>query len=105
MQLPGNAGMRLTTALYYTPSGRSIQAKGIEPDIEVKPLKVEDVDVSDRPSEASLKGHIELEKMLEDAGETLSSKDEDKEDKRPYDYQLERAIDTVKALGLWSKKA
>ncbi|MDE0723483.1 MAG: S41 family peptidase [Alphaproteobacteria bacterium] len=105
MQLPGNAGMRLTTALYYTPSGRSIQAKGIEPDIEVKPLKVEDVDVSDRPSEASLKGHIELEKMLEDAGETLSSKDDDKEDKRPYDYQLERAIDTVKALGLWSKKA
>ncbi|MEC9291034.1 MAG: S41 family peptidase [Pseudomonadota bacterium] len=106
MQLPGNSGMRLTTALYYTPSGRSIQAKGIEPDIEVKPLKVEDVDVSDRPSEASLKGHIELEKMLEEAGEKLSSKDKkDKKDERPYDYQLERAIDMVKALELWSKKS
>ncbi len=106
MQLPGNSGMRLTTALYYTPSGRSIQAKGIEPDIEVKPLKVEDVDVSDRPSEASLKGHIELEKMLEEAGEQLSSKDKkDKKDERPYDYQLERAIDMVKALELWSKKS
>ena len=106
MQLPGNSGMRLTTALYYTPSGRSIQAKGIEPDIEVKPLKVEDVDVSDRPSEASLKGHIELEKMLEEAGEKLSSKDKkDKKDERPYDYQLERAIDMAKAMELWSKKS
>ena len=36
--------MRLTTARYYTPSGRSIQAKGIEPDIEVKPAKVEELE-------------------------------------------------------------
>lgn len=104
MQLPGNSGMRLTTALYYTPSGRSIQAKGIEPDIEVKPLKVEEVEQGDRPSEASLKGHIELEKMLEEAGEKRSDKDED-QDERPYDYQLERAIDMVKALEVWSSKS
>src|SRR4051812_50137568 len=41
--LPGNGAMRLTTARYYTPSGRSIQAQGIVPDIEVKQAKVEEV--------------------------------------------------------------
>ena len=44
--------MRLTTARYYTPSGRSIQAKGIEPDIEVKPAKVEVLDTGVGFSEA-----------------------------------------------------
>ncbi len=39
--LPGNGAMRLTTSRYYTPSGRSIQAKGIEPDITVEPAKIE----------------------------------------------------------------
>ncbi len=39
--LPGHGAMRLTTARYYTPSGRSIQAKGIEPDIVVEPAKIE----------------------------------------------------------------
>lgn len=63
--LPGGAGMRLTTALYYTPSGRSIQAKGIEPDIEAKAQLTKEAkdagfDESDLPSEASLKGHIEI---------------------------------------------
>ena len=65
--LPGGAGMRLTTALYYTPSGRSIQAHGIEPDIESKPIKTKDMernglDDNDLPSEASLPGHITLKK-------------------------------------------
>jgi carboxyl-terminal processing protease len=41
--LPGHGAMRLTTARYYTPSGRSIQAKGIEPDIAVEPAKIERV--------------------------------------------------------------
>jgi len=36
IQLPGHGAMRLTTARYYTPSGRSIQAKGIDPDIVVR---------------------------------------------------------------------
>ena len=39
--LGGNGAVRLTTARYYTPSGRSIQAKGIEPDISVEPAKIE----------------------------------------------------------------
>jgi carboxyl-terminal processing protease len=63
-ELPGNTGMRLTTALYYTPSGSSIQAHGIVPDIVVKPLKTREqerlqLEDDDLPSEAALKGHLD----------------------------------------------
>lgn len=51
--------MRLTTARYFTPSGRSIQAEGIEPDLLVEPAKIEKYDrVGTRRSEASLRGHL-----------------------------------------------
>ncbi|MCA3243943.1 MAG: S41 family peptidase [Alphaproteobacteria bacterium] len=63
-ELPGDTGMRLTTALYYTPSGSSIQAHGIVPDIVVKPLKTPEqerlqLEDDDLPSEAALKGHLD----------------------------------------------
>jgi carboxyl-terminal processing protease len=55
----GRAGaIRLTTARYYTPSGRSIQAKGIEPDIEVLPEVPEELRNVDAVSEADLRGHL-----------------------------------------------
>ncbi|MDD9912799.1 MAG: S41 family peptidase [Alphaproteobacteria bacterium] len=114
MHLPGGAGMRLTTALYYTPSGRSIQAKGIEPDIEVKPIKkVEEVEVEGYPSEASLRGHITLSDDEKKKGKKGSKKDGDEEEdeekkrtagdakKRENDFQLTRALDVVRALSLW----
>jgi carboxyl-terminal processing protease len=50
--------IRLTTALYYTPSGRSIQATGIEPDVVVEPAKIEKVVVADRLHEADLRGAL-----------------------------------------------
>ncbi len=54
-----NGAIRLTTARYYTPSGRSIQAKGIEPDIEVLQDTPEDLKgKDDTKGEASLKGHL-----------------------------------------------
>jgi carboxyl-terminal processing protease len=57
--LPGHGAMRLTTARYYTPSGRSIQAKGIEPDIIVEPARIERV-ASNGPQrrEADLRGAL-----------------------------------------------
>jgi len=55
----GRAGaIRLTTARYYTPSGRSIQAKGIEPDIEIMPELPKDLQEYDTVSEAELRGHL-----------------------------------------------
>ena len=60
MPLPGHGSMRLTTARYYTPSGRSIQAVGIEPDIKVLQSKVEAISVpeSERRAESRLRGAL-----------------------------------------------
>jgi len=60
MPLGGNRGaLRLTTARYYTPSGRSIQAKGIEPDREVVQEVPEDLKGKDETKgEAGLRGHL-----------------------------------------------
>jgi len=56
--LPGHGAMRLTTARYYTPSGRSIQAKGIEPDITVEPAKIERIAQEKMVHEADLRGAL-----------------------------------------------
>ena len=58
----GNGALRLTTARYFTPSGRSIQAKGISPDIEVLQDVPEEVKSrTDTKGEASLRGHLKAE--------------------------------------------
>ncbi len=57
--IPAHGAIRLTTARYYTPSGRSIQAKGVEPDIEVKPAKIEEIDVSARRRKSDLRGALD----------------------------------------------
>ncbi len=57
--LGSNGALRLTTARYYTPSGRSIQAKGIDPDIQVKPdVPAELKGRDETKGEAALKGHL-----------------------------------------------
>jgi carboxyl-terminal processing protease len=58
----GNGALRLTTARYFTPSGRSIQAKGISPDIEVLQEVPEEIKArTDTRGEASLRGHLKTE--------------------------------------------
>lgn len=100
LPLRNNGAMRITTARYYTPSGRSIQAKGIEPDIAVKQAKLEEIDTSDwNISEASLKGALKNEQATEKEKDSKSG-DKDKDKK---DYQLVRAIDLVKALYLYNQ--
>lgn len=92
--------MRLTTARYYTPSGRSIQAKGIEPDIEVKPAKVEELEsYALNISEADLNNALKNDSDV--AGDSEKKKGKSAEDLA--DYQLVRALDLVKALALYSK--
>ena len=56
--LPGAGAMRLTTARYFTPSGRSIQGRGIDPDIVVEPAKIEKLVLGERPHESDLKGAL-----------------------------------------------
>ena len=98
----GNYGaMRITTARYYTPSGRSIQAKGIEPDILVKPAKIEALESYGlNLTEAELSGALKNEE--DDKNKEDKSKNEDKKDEKEIkDYQLLRALDLVKALSLY----
>lgn len=93
--------MRLTTARYYTPSGRSIQAKGIEPDIVVKPAKVEVLETDALYiTEAELNGALKNE---EDAKADKKMKDNKENAESITDYQLTRALDLVKALGLYER--
>ncbi len=100
--LKNNDGaLRMTTALYYTPSGKSIQAQGIEPDVEVVDAKIEKQKLSDRTLEADLKGHIEV-RIQEEVEEAKKSKIKD-ENLKIYeeDYQLARAIDLVRGMSLY----
>lgn len=91
--------MRITTARYYTPSGRSIQAKGIEPDIEVKPAKVEELEsYALNISEAELKNALKNDN--EESNNSSKKNKKSKEDLE--DYQLTRALDLVKALALYA---
>ena len=94
--LGSHGAMRLTTARYYTPSGRSIQATGIEPDIEVEQARVEKIDNGGRRSEADLRGHL----TGAEEGKDDSDGAEATEEEEPQDYQLARALDLLRGLSL-----
>ena len=97
--------MRITTARYYTPSGRSIQAKGIEPDIEVKPAKVELLeDYGFNITESELKGALKNEEEDKNKNKKKSSEEEANSGEEVEDYQLSRALDLVKALSLYGQQ-
>lgn len=105
MALPGHGAMRLTTARYYTPSGRSIQAKGIEPDISVELARIESLKY-DRVKEADLKGALDKkkeEKKPEASNDNKDEKNADEEDEKQeiQDYQLSRALDLLSGLTLY----
>ena len=106
--LPGHGAMRLTTARYFTPSGRSIQAKGITPDIVVEPSKVESLlPKGAYIRESDLHGALSASegKKANDNNKKNSDKtDDSKEDKEVIkDYQLMRAIDLLRGLSLYNK--
>ncbi len=103
MPLPGQNAMRLTTARYYTPSGTSIQAKGIEPDIEVKPAKLEEFESGTQRREENLRGALQntdKESSASSENKTSDTKDTQTPEK-PFDYQLERAKDLIQGMSLF----
>jgi carboxyl-terminal processing protease len=105
--LKDGSGLRLTTARYYTPNGRSIQAKGITPDILVKPMQLEGENVSalpKLPTEKDLERHlIDVEKGPSKEKET--PKKEEVKEKKPVDYQLDRALELLKSWEIFKKVA
>ena len=108
MPLRGEGAMRLTTARYYTPSGRSIQALGVSPDIVVEqPRRKPDAETEeeqtkfDARTEADLRGSLNNDSLTEDEIEQIK-KDQEKAlaaaKLREEDYQLAYAIDILKGL-------
>ena len=105
--LKDGSGLRLTTARYYTPNGRSIQAKGIVPDIIVKssgPEEEKETIAPKLPAERDLERHlIDVEKGV--SKEKEKSKKEEIKEKKPVDNQLERALELLKSWEIFNKVA
>ena len=99
--LSGSGAMRLTTSRYYTPSGRSIQATGIEPDIEVEQARLEPLDSVVSRREEDLRGALSNERSEEGDSTPDGAADEEEIE----DYQLSRAIDLLQGLSLFQERA
>ncbi|EKE09134.1 MAG: hypothetical protein ACD_16C00212G0015 [uncultured bacterium] len=107
MPLTNGGALVLTTARYYTPSGNSIQAKGIEPDIVIEQLqgKLEKIDESKFIFEKDLDHALDTpkEKKPELDLKIEIDLDKTKKDEKAEDYQLMRAIDILHAVALEKK--
>lgn len=118
MPLPGHGAMRLTTARYYTPSGRSIQSKGIDPDILVEQARIEKVNGPKRRFESDLRNALDngnkkdskekpvkpgAAKTGDTKGKDAKAGDEKAEEQQ--DYQLTRALDLLRGMALFADKA
>jgi carboxyl-terminal processing protease len=113
--LSGHGAMRLTTARYYTPSGRSIQAVGIEPDIVVEQARIESLKDLNERREADLRGALDR-KMPVGAPAAVpppgaapvpggsGGEGSPGADNPATDYQLLRALDLVRGLSLYSSR-
>ncbi|RPF64959.1 S41 family peptidase [Helicobacter pylori] len=116
MLLPVNKdeAIKITTARYYLPSGRTIQAKGITPDIVIYPGKVPENENKFSLKEADLKHHLEQElKKLDDKNPNSKEADKDKKNEEEKevtpkmindDIQLKTAIDSLKTWSIVDEK-
>jgi carboxyl-terminal processing protease len=103
LPLSSDSALKLTTARYYTPSGRSIQAEGITPDIELQPVQIAAVDRDIEPlKEANLSNHLEngakQKKVDGNAGEKAGPSDASK--LLNDDYMLYEAQNLLKGLAI-----
>jgi carboxyl-terminal processing protease len=110
--LKDGSGLRLTTARYYTPNGRSIQAKGIVPDIIVKLLKPEEekeILPPKLPAERDLERHLmDVEKGTpkeKEKAKKEEAKKEEVKEKKTADNQLERGLELLKSWDIFKNIA
>ncbi|OGP91269.1 MAG: peptidase S41 [Deltaproteobacteria bacterium RBG_16_48_10] len=104
--LKDGAGLRLTTARYYTPSGRSIQAKGIVPDIIVKlskPEEEKETTPPKMPTEKDLERHLDTQKVV--PKEKVRKEEGKEKEKKPADNQMERALELLKSWDVFKSVA
>ena len=100
--LQGHGAIRLTTARYYTPSGTSIQATGINPDVMVEQVRVEKADNGRRHSEADLPKHLKAEKKKEQTDNTNGNGEATE---RRRDFQLSYALDLLRGMALLRRRS
>ena len=99
-----DVALKLTTAKYYTPLGRSIQKTGIDPDILVEQAELTRIENQNRRKESDLRGAIDNDQK-KDAAEPQNEKGPKSNDNGdPEDYQLSRAFDLILALTLINNK-
>lgn len=116
--MSSNSAIKLTTSRYYTPSGRSIQAQGIEPDVIIEEAVVTPVKANEIGSESALVGHLQSEEEKKPTQTQTETNDNNKvkslkkpallsvpgANKEAQDFQLMRAIDLVKGMALYSER-
>ena len=106
LPLGPHGAMRLTTALYFTPSGKSIQKVGIKPDIAVQQARIEAIQSSRRQSrESDLRGALD-QRNNNGAGKSDNKTDPGKarDQDTPLDFQLQRALDLLRGVDLFTKR-
>jgi carboxyl-terminal processing protease len=111
--LPGHGAVRLTTARYYTPSGKSIQQLGITPDITVQPARLQEIEQAAGRRESDLRGALRNDTQQNQRPGTPASPSQPgaggAESATPaepaFDYQLARALDLIRGVHLFSQRA
>ena len=107
LPMSDETALKLTTARYYTPSGRSIQASGIEPDMIVKNIQFNVINSNNMNNglikEADLSGHLDNE--IAENNIDIDKKAENNSSLAENDYQLYEAINVLKGLSIHLKKA
>ena len=103
--LANGGAVKLTTARYYTPSGRSIQAEGINPDIVTDNLRLTKREESgiEPITESSLSGHLSNQSDAEDP-EKQTDVSDDSQNLAEDDYQLHEALNLLKGLTILSRR-
>ena len=102
LNLNEDTALKLTTALYYTPSGRSIQAEGVTPDIVLEPVKITRLEgMGERVKEADLSGHLD-NGTSKKHGQKKDGKKENSEklSLAQRDYQLYEALNVLKGMNI-----
>ncbi|HET8850662.1 MAG TPA: S41 family peptidase [Marinobacter sp.] len=90
--------IKMTTALYFTPDGRSIQATGIKPDIEIQPAELTVLEKQPFLTEADLNGHLEGENEATTREQTETEAETDDPSAADNDYQLRSALNLLKGI-------
>jgi carboxyl-terminal processing protease len=111
LPMSNEAALKLTTARYYTPSGRSIQAAGITPDIVIENVAIahKEEDSTSHIKEADLSGHLENDKesdssLVDDDPELEEEEEKEEIPLAIRDYQLYEALNVLKGLAIQKKK-